>query len=236
MSLFPLTLENLCFKKGQLSILNNITTRIDNPGITVLMGPNGAGKSLLLRCLHGMIEPTTGSVLWNGKTPDTAIRRRQSLVFQRPILLRRSVRANIEFVLRRRKLPAQEKVWRQLLEQVGLEGLEQRPARQLSGGEQQRLAVARALALKPEVLMMDEPTASLDPASTAIIESIVIRLREQGTKILYVTHDIGQARRLADEILFLHGGCLLEHSPANNFFKQQETEEARRYLAGQIVF
>lgn len=233
--MLPLRLEQLCFEAGKLRLLENINVQIDNPGVTVLIGPNGAGKSLLLRTLHGLIKPTRGRVSWNGQPPNEAVRRRQAMVFQRPVLLRRSVLANIEFVLHQRGIAMPPDRVNALLERVGLQGMQERPARRLSGGEQQRLALARALALEPEVLLMDEPTASLDPTSTQTIETIVGELKATGAKVIYVTHDIGQARRLADEVLFLYRGKLLEQSNAATFFNQTETEEARHYLAGDIV-
>ncbi|HEY5720378.1 MAG TPA: ATP-binding cassette domain-containing protein, partial [Gammaproteobacteria bacterium] len=161
-------------------------------------------------------------------------RQQQALVFQRPVLLRRSVAANLEFVLGLRG-PVDRERCRVLLRHVGLEARARQPARLLSGGEQQRLALARALALEPRVLFLDEPTASLDPASTATIERLVREAQAAGTKVVYVTHDIGQARRLADEVVFLHRGRLLEQTPAAGFFERPVSGEARDYLAGRLV-
>lgn len=215
----PIDGVNLCLADGPL---------------TVIMGPNGAGKSLLLRLLHGMIAPTAGEILWHGKPLTQEHRLRQAMVFQRPILLRRSVAANIDFVLKLRKKGGAGK--RQaILERVGLAEYARHPARQLSGGEQQRLVLARALAIDPEVLFLDEPTASLDPASTLLIEQVVLAAHERGTKVVFVTHDIGQAKRLADEIVFMHQGRVLEHSPAGSFFDKPQSEAAGHYLAGRII-
>jgi tungstate transport system ATP-binding protein len=162
------------------------------------------------------------------------MRVRQAMVFQRPVLLRRSVGANIRFVLNLRG-KATPKAVDSLLAEVGLEQLADQPARQLSGGEQQRLALARALALKPAVMFMDEPTASLDPAATASIESIVKRAHERGAKVIFVTHDLGQARRLADDIVFLNRGRLVEHTPAERFFDKPDSRQARQYLSGKLI-
>lgn len=233
--MLPLKLERLKYASGKLQLINDLSVTIDSPGITVLMGPNGAGKSLLLRLMHGLLQPGAGKVLWNGAQPDGQVRRKQAMVFQRPILLRRSVLANLEFVLQQRKLPVKRDDCDELLRRVGLEGLQDRPARLLSGGEQQRLAVARALATRPQVLFMDEPTSSLDPASTSMIETIIRETAAVHTKIFFVTHDIGQGRRLADDVMFMHGGRLLEYSSAHNFFDRPSTEPARQYLAGQIL-
>ncbi|WP_369796047.1 ATP-binding cassette domain-containing protein [Puniceibacterium sp. IMCC21224] len=198
------------------------------------MGPNGAGKSLLLRLLHGLIVPQSGSVLWDGAPLDSATRARQAMVFQKPVLLRRSVAANVDFVLRargRRDRAARDA----LLARVGLSDHAAQPARLLSGGEQQRLALARALAVQPEVLFLDEPTASLDPASALMIEEIARNIRDQGTKLVFITHDIGQARRLADDVVFVARGQAAEHTPARQFFDQPTSEAARAYLAGRLV-
>jgi tungstate transport system ATP-binding protein len=231
----PLKLEDLNFSSGKLHLIRDISVTLEAPGVTVLMGPNGAGKSLLLRLIHGLLKPNGGRVLWNGKKPNKAVRAKQAMVFQRPVLLRRSVQANIEFVLRKRKLPVDQDYCAELLQRVGLQGMQDRPARLLSGGEQQRLALARALVTRPRVLFLDEPSASLDPTSTLTIESIIKELAQDGIKIIYVTHDVAQARRLADEVVFIHRGKLLEHAAASDFFAKPQTEEARQYLAGEIV-
>ena len=233
--MLPLKLERLKYASGKLQLINDLSVTIDSPGTTVLMGPNGAGKSLLLRLMHGLLQPAAGSVLWNNAQPDKQVRRKQAMVFQRPVLLRRSVLANLEFVLQQRKLPVKKDDCDELLRRVGLEGLQDRPARLLSGGEQQRLAVARALATRPQVLFMDEPTSSLDPSSTAMIETIIRETAAVHTKIFFVTHDIGQGRRLANDVMFMHGGRLLEYSSASEFFDRPATEAARQYLAGQIL-
>lgn len=206
-----------------------------NPGRTVVMGANGAGKSVLLRLLHGLLAPTQGDINWGGKPIDQSIRVRQAMVFQRPVLLRRSVLANIQFVLDRRVRDGAAKAL-EILQQVGLERQVKRPARQLSGGEQQRLALARALALEPLVLFLDEPTANLDPAATAQIESIIDSFHANGTKVILVTHDLGQAGRVADDVIFLHHGRLVERALAAPFFEKPQSKIARNYLAGKLVF
>lgn len=233
--MLPLTLERLEYASGKLQLIHELSLTIDNPGVTVLMGPNGAGKSLLLRLMHGLLEPARGSIRWNGAEPGERIRHQQALVFQRPVLLRRSVMANLEFVLRQRKLPVEKGYCEGLLRRMGLEALQDRPARLLSGGEQQRLAVARALATRPKVLFMDEPTSSLDPSSTSMIETIISETAAEQVKIFFVTHDISQGRRLADDVMFMHRGRLLEYTRAQQFFDNPETEAAGQYLAGQIL-
>jgi tungstate transport system ATP-binding protein len=232
--LLPLEVRGLTYAVRGTRLIDGLDLQLAGAGISVIMGPNGAGKSLLLRLVHGLLAPTGGSVRWNGRALDPPVRRRQALVFQRPVLLRRSVLANIEFVLR--LVPgAPAGRARELLRHVGLDAMAGRPARRLSGGEQQRLALARALALEPKVLLMDEPTASLDPASVVAIEALVTEARAAGTKVVFVTHDIGQARRLADDVVFLHRGRVVEHAPAARFFTQPGSPQARAYLAGQLV-
>jgi len=229
------SVRSLTYHAGGRKLLDGIDLDIQDGQFTVVMGPNGAGKSLFLRLLHGLIEPSAGSIHWGGKPQDDGVRRHQSLVFQRPVLLRRSVAANLEFVLKLRGRVDPDAV-RAILRHVGLEAQAGQPARLLSGGEQQRLALARALALKPRVLFLDEPTASLDPASTDAIERLVGEANQRGTTVVFVTHDAGQARRLADEVIFLHLGRLLEQTPATRFFNRPQSSEAADYLAGRLVF
>lgn len=226
--------RGLVYRVGDTNLVDGIDLRIPRGTLTVVMGPNGAGKSLLLRLLHGLLTPTSGEVLWGGRPLDDGLRKRQAMVFQRSVLLRRSVAANIRFVLKLRSTPRPERTM-EILQEVGLAAHAAQPARQLSGGEQQRLSLARALALEPQVLFLDEPTASLDPASTAAIEAIVKRAHERGTKTIFVTHDLGQAQRLADDVVFLNRGRLLEHTPARQFFDDPSSRAASDYLAGRLI-
>ena len=240
--ILPLTLRQLCLTIDGKTLLDEVNLTIEAGSRTIVLGPNGAGKSLLLRVLHGLIKPTQGQVLWAGGQSCTAIRARQAMVFQHPVLLRRSVLANIRFVVDRagpgraglsrhdRNARAQS-----YLELAGLEHQGAQPARLLSGGEQQRLAIARALALNPDILFLDEPTASLDPAATLAVEQLIGTVHDSRTKIVLVTHDIGQARRLADDVIFLHQGRVIEHRPAEEFFASPHSDTARAFLDGRIV-
>lgn len=222
---------------GGQPLIDGIDLTLERGPRTVIMGPNGAGKSLLLRLLHGLLAPDAGAVRWGGANPTAVVRRRQALVAQQPVLLRRTVGANLRFVLRLRHCPRTERAARlaRVLALAGLAELVDRPARTLSNGERQRLALARALILDPEVLLLDEPTVSLDPTSVGAIEELIEAAHARATKIILVTHDVGQARRLADEIVFLHHGRLVEHTPASEFFAQPRSIEARDYLAGRLV-
>lgn len=205
---------------------------------TVVMGANGAGKSLLLRLLHGLMQPTAGDILWRGRPLDGAARRAQSMVFQRPVMLRRSVLANLDFALRVRGIRGPERRERErvALARARLQDHAGRPARVLSGGEQQRLAVARALACDPEILFLDEPTASLDPASTHAIEELIGEAHSAGITIVMVTHDRAQALRVADDVLFLSNGRIAEAGPAARLLNAPRSEAVRAWLDGRLHF
>jgi tungstate transport system ATP-binding protein len=235
--LLPLELRRLSYETNGKRVIDGLDLSIEGRGITVIMGPNGAGKSVLLRLMHGLIAPTGGDILWAGKRSNREVLRRQAMVFQKPVLLRRSAAANIWHALGLRGVGRSERAIR-VSEALGLAGLEHlaaSPARVLSGGEQQRLCLVRALSLEPEVLFLDEPTASLDPASTLAIEGLLIDAQRRGIKIIFVTHDVGQARRLAQEVIFLHHGRLIEHERAPRFFDHPRSEAARAFIAGGLV-
>ena len=232
----PLHLDGVCFEAGGELLIDAVTLTLEAGVRTVVLGPNGAGKSLLLRLCHGLLRPSAGTVRWAGADP-ARLRREQAFVFQRPVLLRRSAAANVAYALAVAGVPRAERAGRvgAALAQVGLGHLAERPARVLSGGEQQRLALARSWALAPKVMFLDEPTANLDPAATRAIEAVIALLHEQGVKIVMTTHDLGQARRHADEILFLHQGRLIEQAEAARFFMRPATAEARAFVAGELL-
>ena len=233
--MLPLTLENLGFNAGGRKIICSVNCEMAAGTRTVILGPNGAGKSVLMRLCHGLLKPTTGRVVWRGDGL-TRRARGQAMVFQRPVLLRRSAIANVIYALKLTGMSPTECRLRaeDVLEAVGLSKLAARPARILSGGEQQRLALARAWALGPEVLFLDEPTANLDPNSTRDIEQIISAIHASGTKIIMSTHSLGQARRLGDEILFLSEGRLAERAPVEAFFTQPQSPEAVSFLRGEL--
>jgi len=231
----PVELEDVSVLAGPVALLDGITMRIAAGAPTVLIGPNGAGKTTLLRIVIGLMPPSRGRVTWAGREhapPD-----RRAIVFQRPAMLRRSAAANIRYALAAAAAPRATRSERiaDLLALVGLSGLERRPARRLSGGEQQRLALARALAREPDLLLLDEPTASLDPAATKAIEDIVRAVAARGVKVVMSTHDLGQARRMGGDVALLHRGRLVEHKPAADFFAAPATEEAKRFIAGELL-
>jgi tungstate transport system ATP-binding protein len=236
-AIFPLVLHDVCFEAAGQYLIDHISCVLEAQPYTIVLGPNGAGKSLLLRLCHGLIRASGGSIRWHGMDVHAA-RPYQAMVFQRPVLLRRTVAANISYGLRIRGMPRRERqtVVHEALQQAGLGELGGRSARLLSGGEQQRLALARARVLKPQVLLLDEPTASLDPAATQTVETLLKQISESGTKIIMTTHDLGQARRLADEVLFLHRGRLVEHRPAAEFFSRPQSKEAAAFLDDRLVW
>jgi tungstate transport system ATP-binding protein len=234
----PLELAEVGFSAGGRALLAGVNVRLRAGTRTIVLGPNGAGKSLLLRLCHGLLAPTAGEIRWSGGLPERQLRRRQAMVFQRPVMLHRSAEANIRYVLSLLGVPRRRRaaIAHEALERFGLGGLAQSSARVLSGGEQQRLALARAWVIEPEVLFLDEPTAALDPAATLAVELAVQEFHTAGTKIVMTTHDLGQARRLADEVLFLLKGRLVEQTPAPAFFHGECSAEARAFLAGELLW
>lgn len=237
MSILPLQLRNVTISIDGGELLRDISLHLENGPRTIILGANGAGKSLLLRVCHGLIGPSHGAVEWANATWDGR-RKLHAMVFQKPILLRRSVQSNVAYALKLMGMALDERATRvrESLELVGLTEFATRPARQLSGGEQQRLALARAWAMTPEVLFLDEPTASLDPGATQSVERIIGEIHAANTKIVMTTHDLSQARRLADEVMFLHRGTILEQSPADRFFINPQSDTAAAFLEGKLVW
>lgn len=231
----PIQFEGVHLSFGKHLIFSHLNLEIGAQGITAIMGPNGAGKSLILRLLAGLIEPSQGCVHFSGlsQTPRDQI----GFVFQRPVLLRRSVQDNLLHALAIAGIDRCERHLRAnaLLELGGMQHLAKSPARKLSGGEQQRLTLLRALAAKPGLLILDEPSASLDPQATALIENIVLRASQCGVKVIVVTHDQGQAARLADEIVFVHKGEVHATQQADEFLTNPASLEAKAYLAGELL-
>jgi len=228
----PIRLRNVAAAPGGVPVLSGIDLVIGAGGRTVLLGPNAAGKSTLLRVLHGLIPPSAGSIAWGEYRQRP---RGQAMVFQRPVLLRRSAAGNIRYALDLAGIRGAEADTRidEALDEVGLRPLAARPARVLSGGEQQKLAFARVWALRPEVLFLDEPTASLDPAAARSVEKIIFDIHARGTTIVMTTHNLVQAKRVAADILFLHAGRVTERTPAHDFFGTPRSPEAAAFLEGE---
>jgi len=231
-AILPMTIDRLGYAADGAALLDDLSLRLPAGGATVLLGANGAGKSLLLRLVMGLLRPSAGAIRFAAPHPQP----RMAMVFQKPVMLRRSARANIAHALRARGagLAAARAGAEAALERFGLAALARRPARLLSGGEQQRLAIARAAALDPELLLLDEPTAALDPGAAARVEAMLQELKAAGVTLLFSTHHVGQAARLADRVLFLRRGRLIEDSPAPRFFAAPATPQARAFLAGEL--
>ncbi len=231
----PVVFDGVTVTAGPVTILDNVSLTLAAGAPTVLIGPNGSGKSTLLRVAMGLLPPSRGRITWGGRENVPPLKR--AIVFQRPAMLRRSAAANIHLALRAAGIPRAEHARRagELLELVGLGGLADRAARRLSGGEQQRLALARALARDPAVLFLDEPTASLDPTATKSVEDIIRAVRARNIKVVMATHDLGEARRLAGDIVMLHRGRVVESGAAASFLDAPQTTEARAFLAGELL-
>ena len=234
-TLFPLVVDGATVRRRGKVLVGPIDLTLSAQGVTILIGPNGAGKTSFLRMLHGIARLAEGSVTW--ACDATEARSRQAFVFQQPVMMRRSVLGNLTYPLRLAGVPrAQSRVQAaQAATDVGLDNMLDRPAHFLSGGERQKLALARALITRPDVMFLDEPCSSLDGRATREIETILMQAASAGTRLIMSTHDMGQARRLATEVLFLLNGKLHETGPAAQFFAGPSTDPARAFLNGDIV-
>lgn len=231
----PIVLDEVSVHARNIAILDSVTLTLAAGAPTILIGPNGSGKTTLLRVAMGLLSPSKGRLIWGGREDSPPLRR--AIVFQRPAMLRRSAAGNILYALAAAGIPRAARKSRagELLHLVGLSALADRPARRMSGGEQQRLALARALAKDPEILFLDEPAASLDPAATKALEDIIRNVAARGIKVVMSTHDLGEARRLGDEIILMHRGRVAETANAKTFFDNPRTEQARRFVAGELL-
>ena len=233
--MLPLALHNVTFCAGGRTLIDHMTFNIEAGPRTVILGPNGAGKSVLMRLCHGLLAPTSGEIVWRGTHHGTRPRE-QAMVFQRPVMLRRSAVANVMFGLKLAGYTRRECELRahDVLDAVGLSHVAAKPARILSGGEQQKLALARAWALGPQVLFLDEPTANLDPGATREIEFIIAQIHASGAKVVMTTHNLAQARRMGDEILFIDRGRLIERASVEHFFPHPATPEAAAFINAEL--
>lgn len=231
----PLAFDDVSLTAGAATILDRVNLTIRPGAPTLVLGPNGSGKTSLLRLCMGLAMPSAGSVSWGGRTDGGPGRR--AILFQKPVMLRRTAAANVAYGLVQAGCPRGLRAQRteELLDRVGLLALASRPARRLSGGEQQRLALARALARQPEILLLDEPTASLDPAATRFVEELILAAAHSGTKIVMASHDLGQVRRLAGDVVFLVRGRLFAHADAGDFLDRPATPQAAAFVRGDLV-
>lgn len=231
--MFPLRIHDLRFQPNGRPVLDGVDLELGPEGITLVLGPNGAGKSVLLRTLCGLLTPSSGSIDWGGGARPV---REVTMVFQHPMMLRASVVENVALALKPFGVPRPVRRSRahEVLERVGLAHRIADSARHLSGGEQQRLALARAWITRPRLLLLDEPTASLDPSATSEVERIVREIRTDGTRILMTTHNLGQATRLGDDVVFMTAGRVREHAPIQRFFARPASDEARLFIQGEL--
>jgi tungstate transport system ATP-binding protein len=232
--LTPIQFVDLSVVLGQKLILDKINCKIKSKSITAVLGPNGAGKSIFLQTINGLVFIQSGRLTFNSMQNNQEIREQQAMVFQTPVLLRRTVMANMQFVSNLRNKKSNQ-LLKNLLDKVGLEGYEEKPARLLSGGEKQRLSMARALIVNPNLLLLDEPTANLDPYSLNLIEDLVLEENSIGKTVIFTTHDMSQAKRLATDVIFLNKGKVLEQTVSKTFFKKPKTFEAQKYINGEIL-
>lgn len=231
--MFPIRIDELRYSPNGRAVLDGIDLELGSEGITLVLGPNGAGKSMLLRVLCGLVAPTGGTIAWGAEgRPEHGV----MMVFQHPMLLRASVQENVALGLKPLGVAAGERLRRAraVLERIGLAHRATESASRLSGGERQRLALARAWLIRPRLLLLDEPTASLDPSATAEVERIIREIRTDGTRILMVTHNLGQATRLGDDIVFLANGKVCEHTPTQRFFSRPASAEAKLFIQGEL--
>ncbi|WP_299032019.1 ATP-binding cassette domain-containing protein [uncultured Sulfitobacter sp.] len=234
-SLFPLKVRGAATVRRGRRLVGPVDLELGGAGATVVMGPNGSGKTSLLRLLHGSARLTEGSIAWACDAAQA--QRAQGFVFQRPVMLRRSVLENLIYPLRTRGVEKATACKRaeDWAVRVGLEAMLEQSATSLSGGEQQKLALARAMISEPELLFLDEPTAALDGRATREVESVLQQARMAGTRLILSTHDLGQARRLADEVLFMMHGKIHEQASAAKFFDTPASVQAQAFLRGDIV-
>ncbi len=233
--LLPVAVANAVVRKRGNTILDGIDLTLKPTGLTIIMGPNGSGKTTLLRLLNGLERLKSGQIEWACDTTDA--RKRQAFIFQIPILMRRTVLDNIAYPLsvRGESKKAARTTAEYWAKEVGLGSKCALEAHFLSGGERQKLAIARALITGPDLLSLDEPTTNLDGVSTREIEALLHEVSRDGKRLIMTTHDVGQAKRLATEVVFLNHGRICEHTSADEFFVAPRTSEAKAYLKGDIV-
>jgi tungstate transport system ATP-binding protein len=229
-----LAFENMSFVNDGKPLLGPVNLDVTLNGITCVLGYNGAGKSLFLELCHGMLKPSIGQVNWNGHSA-LSTRKQRGFIFQHRIILRRSVRQNIALSMQAAGWNAKDINTRmdELLTMAQLTAKADDPAAILSGGEAQRMALVRALATRPDVVIMDEPTSSLDPGAATKFENLIKQVALTGVKFIWATHNVAQAQRFADDVIFINAGNVLEHGRASKFFANPQTEIAKRYVKGQ---
>lgn len=235
MSLLPMIATGATVHRRGKRLIGPVDLCLEGQGATIVIGPNGAGKTSLLKMLHGIVRLSAGEVRWNCTKEEA--QKRQSFVFQHPVMMRRSVVENVAYPLRLVGVPRKEARARAMdwVQRIGLGAAAERSANVLSGGERQKLALARALIREPEVLFLDEPCASLDGRATREIEMMLQQAVQDGTRLVMSTHNLGQAQRLASEIILVARGEIQEQQLASDFFAGPKTDEGRAFLRGDII-
>lgn len=232
----PLRMEHVTYDAQGTTLIRDFNLEIATSDTSIILGHNGSGKSLLLKLLHGVINPSHGKIRWNQHTPSSKQYWRTFLL-QRPTFFKQSIEFNIKFVLQIAGVDKSEHNQRcdHALEICGLTHLRQRNTHSLSGGELQKVSLARAWVLKPSVVLLDEPTVALDPPSVISFEKIIQQFEKSGTKIIMTTHDLAQAKRLAKEVIFIHQGSMIEHTDAAHFFAGPQSIEAQSFIRGELA-
>lgn len=233
----PVNAQALRMQRNGRVLLSVDNIEVGESGCTVIVGPNGAGKSLLVRTLCNLQQPDEGMVFWARKPPDRARRHKVGLLLQRPVLLQRSALANLIYALRQTGVDTRSsrEHAQQALKAAGLSAVADVHSGKLSGGEQQRLALSRALLLEPEILFLDEATANVDPASTLLIEQQLKRAMARGLSVVMISHDIGQVKRMADYVVLMHQGNIVEYASKMHFFDQSVNLQTCKWIAGELL-
>jgi|Deesub1362A_J573_1020465.scaffolds.fasta_scaffold01729_11 tungstate transport system ATP-binding protein len=220
------------------AVLRDVNLSVLGGRVVGIIGNSGAGKTTLLKIVAGLEKQDRGDYYFDGRIAESFIRKKVTMVFQKPVVFNTSVHYNIKFGLKIRgfsKTEMERRV-RDSLRLVKLEGYEKRRAKNLSGGEQQRLAIARALAIEPEVILLDEPTANLDPFNVRVIEQVIREISEKGVTVIFSTHNIFQARRIAEEIVHIHDGKIVEVGDVEKVFNNPENEITRKFVSGELIY
>ncbi len=230
-----ISLQGAAVRFGPVQALFPLNLQLAQGERLLLVGANGSGKTTLLRALHGLV-PCEGRRVLHARPGEAAPT--LAMVFQKPFMLSLSVQANVHLGLWLRGVPRAERqrLCALALQRVGLQGVAARPAHALSGGQQQRLAIARAWALRPQVLLLDEPTAHLDPSAKREVETLVAEIAAEGTTVVMSTHNLGQAKRLATRVAYMEAGRVVVDLPVLRFFSETLPPEATQFLRGELLW